>query len=43
MSSNIWEQPYQIKILFGKKFRADYVRECWLSFGAESFVFQIAI
>ena len=40
--SNIWEQPLQIKILFKKKLRAE-VRECLLSFGAESLVFQFAI
>jgi len=40
-SSDIWEQ--QIKILFRNKLRAVEVRECLISFGAESFVFQFTI
>jgi len=42
-SSDIWEQHLGIKVLFSKKLRADEVRECLLSFGAESFVFHFAI
>ena len=42
-SSNIWEQFQQIKVIFRKKLEQIAVRECLLSFGAESFVFQFAI
>jgi len=42
-SSNVWEQPLHIKILFGRNHEQVDVRECLLSFGAESFVFQLAI
>jgi hypothetical protein len=38
---NIWEQPERIKMLFRKKLRADLSHV--VSFGAESFVFQLAI
>ena len=42
-SSNIWEQFQQIKVIFRRKLEQIEVRECLLSFGAESFVFQFAI
>jgi hypothetical protein len=34
-SSNIWEQPERIKIIFRKEIRAVAVRDCLLSFGAD--------
>jgi hypothetical protein len=41
-SSDIWEQPSQIKILFRKKLRADLKkRRCLLLFSAGSPVFQL--
>jgi len=42
-SSNIWEQPKQIKFYLGRNKEQIEVRECLLLFGAESFVFQFAI
>jgi hypothetical protein len=41
-TSNVWEQPQQIIILFMKeiKKRMEF-RECLLSLGAEFFVFQM--
>jgi hypothetical protein len=42
-SSNTWEQPERIKILFRKNYELTEVWECLLSFCAESFVFQLAI
>ena len=42
-SSNIWEQFQLIKVIFRKKLDQIEVRECLLSFGAKSFVFQFAI
>jgi hypothetical protein len=41
-SLNIWEQPKRIKIPFMKKEQIE-IRECLLSFCAESLVFQFAI
>jgi hypothetical protein len=43
MFSNIWEQPYQSKFYSGRNYEQIEVRECLLSFGAESSVFQCAI
>jgi hypothetical protein len=34
-SSDIWEQPYRIRIPFRKKLRADRSQAMLLSFGAE--------
>jgi hypothetical protein len=42
-SSNIWEESWRTKILFRRNEEQIEVRECLLSFGAESFVFQFAI
>ena len=42
-SSNIWEQFQQVKVIFRRKLEQIEVRECLLSFGTESFVFQCAI
>ena len=42
-SLNIWEQFQQIKVIFRRKLEQIEVRECLLSFGAESFIFQCAI
>ena len=42
-SSNIWEQPKQIKIAFVKKLEQIEVRECLVSFVTESFVFHCAV
>jgi hypothetical protein len=38
-----WEQPYKIKIVFGKKLKTARIREFLLSFGAELLVFLVVI
>ena len=42
-SSNIWEKPNESKFYSGRNYGQIEVRECLLTFGAESFVFQVAI
>ena len=42
-NSNIWEQFLQIKVIFRRKLEQIEVRECLLSCGAESFIFQCAV
>jgi hypothetical protein len=43
-NSNSWEQPYnKSKFYSGRNSEQIEVMECWLSFGAEYFVFQFSI